>query len=81
MGWITGTAVYFVIWWLTLFMILPIGVQRQEDGGKLVYVVASDMEFDRTYQGNYGELARALWWVIQTNFGQVLKRVPFGGGG
>ena len=55
--------------------------QRQEDGGKLVYVVASDMEFDRTYQGNYGELARALWWVIQTNFGQVLKRVPFGGGG
>lgn len=33
MGLITGSAVYFVVWWLTLFMILPIGVRRQEDGG------------------------------------------------
>ncbi|MEO1268456.1 MAG: phage tail assembly chaperone [Myxococcota bacterium] len=55
--------------------------QRQETGGKLIYVTASDMEFDRTYQGNYGELAAALWWVIKVNFGPVLGRVPFVGGG
>lgn len=27
MGWTTGLATYFVIWWLVLFMVLPWGVQ------------------------------------------------------
>jgi len=30
MGWITHLAVYFVIWWITLFCVLPFGV-RSED--------------------------------------------------
>ena len=33
MGWVTGSAVYFVIWWLTLFIVLPFGVRRREDDG------------------------------------------------
>lgn len=24
-GWVTGLAVYFVVWWITLFMVLPWG--------------------------------------------------------
>jgi len=28
---VTGTAVYFIIWWITLFMVLPFGVQRDTD--------------------------------------------------
>ena len=31
MGWISGIAVYAIIWWLTFFMILPMGIRRQED--------------------------------------------------
>ena len=27
MGWLTGLAIYFIIWWITLFMILPFGVR------------------------------------------------------
>jgi predicted secreted protein len=27
MGWITGAAIYFVIWWTVIFMVLPWGVQ------------------------------------------------------
>lgn len=27
MGWISGIAVYIVIWWLVIFMVLPWGVQ------------------------------------------------------
>ena len=27
MGWVTGIAVYVVIWWLVLFMVLPWGQQ------------------------------------------------------
>ncbi|NJN06278.1 MAG: DUF1467 family protein [Rhodobacteraceae bacterium] len=25
MGWITGAAIYFVIWWTVIFMVLPWG--------------------------------------------------------
>lgn len=27
MGWISGIAVYFIIWWLALFLVLPWGVR------------------------------------------------------
>ena len=30
MGWITHLAIYFVVWWITLFIVLPFGVQRDE---------------------------------------------------
>ncbi len=30
MGWISGIAVYIVIWWLVIFMVLPWGVQPVE---------------------------------------------------
>jgi predicted secreted protein len=31
MSFITGFAIYFIIWWITLFAILPIGVRTQAD--------------------------------------------------
>ena len=27
MGWVSGTVVYFLIWWVTLFAVLPIGAR------------------------------------------------------
>lgn len=33
--------------------------------------------FDSIYQANYGELAKALWFVVESNWGGVLKRLPF----
>ena len=32
MGWVSGIAVYIVIWWLVIFMVLPWGVQPIEEG-------------------------------------------------
>jgi predicted secreted protein len=29
MNWMTGTALYFIIWWLVLFIFLPLGNPRQ----------------------------------------------------
>ncbi|MGH1405156.1 MAG: DUF1467 family protein [Rhodomicrobiaceae bacterium] len=29
-------ATYFIIWWLTLFMVLPFGVKTQEEDGDVV---------------------------------------------
>ena len=31
MNWLTIVAVYFVIWWLSLFVVLPIGVRTQDE--------------------------------------------------
>lgn len=31
MSWFTAFAVYFVIWWLTLFLVLPHGVRSQAE--------------------------------------------------
>jgi predicted secreted protein len=31
MGWVTGIAVYIVVWWISLFGVLPWGVHRSEN--------------------------------------------------
>jgi predicted secreted protein len=32
-NWISGIAVYLVIWWVVLFAVLPFGVRRNEEQG------------------------------------------------
>ncbi len=32
MTWTTGLAIYFLIWWITLFAILPFGIKSQHEG-------------------------------------------------
>jgi predicted secreted protein len=32
----TVMAIYFLIWWLTLFAVLPWGVRSQEEGGDVI---------------------------------------------
>jgi len=34
MSWATGVMVYLVIWWIVLFAVLPLGVQRVENPGR-----------------------------------------------
>ena len=31
----TAMAIYFLIWWITLFVVLPFGVQPQHEGGAI----------------------------------------------
>jgi len=31
-----GAAIYVVIWWIVLFVVLPIGVHSQQESGKVV---------------------------------------------
>ena len=33
MNWTLGLALYFLIWWVTLFAVLPFGVRSQEESG------------------------------------------------
>lgn len=36
MGWTLGIASYFVIWWISLFAVLPFGVRSQHEAGDIV---------------------------------------------
>lgn len=36
MGWTMGIATYFVIWWISLFAVLPFGVKSQQESGEVV---------------------------------------------
>ena len=36
MSWTMGFALYFIIWWVCLFAVLPFGVRTQGDAGELV---------------------------------------------
>lgn len=31
MGWVSGIAVYFIVWWVVLFAVLPWGVRAPDD--------------------------------------------------
>jgi predicted secreted protein len=31
MGWTSISAIFFIVWWMVLFMVLPFGVKREEN--------------------------------------------------
>ncbi|MBO6553060.1 MAG: DUF1467 family protein [Roseitalea sp.] len=35
MGWLSAVAIFFIIWWVTLFAVLPIGVRSQAEAGQV----------------------------------------------
>ena len=36
MAWTTAAAIYFVIWWIVLFTVLPFGVRNASEAGETV---------------------------------------------
>jgi predicted secreted protein len=36
MSWTTAAAIYFIIWWVVLFAVLPWGVRSQAESGEVV---------------------------------------------
>jgi predicted secreted protein len=36
MSWTTAVAIYFIVWWITLFAVLPWGVRSQAESGEVV---------------------------------------------
>lgn len=37
MTWISWAALYFIVWWLCLFAVLPFGVTNQSDTGEITH--------------------------------------------
>jgi predicted secreted protein len=36
MSWTLGVAIYFIVWWIVLFAVLPIGLRTQDEEGEVV---------------------------------------------
>lgn len=58
MGWITGTAIYFVIWWTVLFAILPIGTRSQVDDEEVILGTA------HSAPTNFSFARKAFWTTL-----------------
>jgi predicted secreted protein len=36
MSWTTAVAIYFIVWWVVLFAVLPWGVRSQDESGSVI---------------------------------------------
>ncbi|MHA6288675.1 DUF1467 family protein [Maricaulis sp. CAU 1757] len=84
-GVVNGIVVYLIMWWLVLFMMLPIGVTSQHEDGE---IVAGSEPGAPTHHG----LGRKAWWTTVatsilwliyfavTESGVVGRWMPTGGG-
>ncbi len=79
---ISGLAIYFVIWWLTLFIILPIGLRTQDEDQSVVPgTVASAPTRFRAVRvmaltTAVSAVIYATWYVGETYFGWSFKDLP-----
>lgn len=79
---LSGLAVYFVIWWLTLFAVLPIGLRTQaEDQNIVPGTVASAPTRFRALRiflttSIVSGLIYGAWYVAEVYFGIGFKDLP-----
>ena len=36
MKWTSAIAIYFIIWWLVMFVVLPFGIKNSSEAGEIV---------------------------------------------
>ncbi|CAH0340353.1 DUF1467 family protein [Rhizobium sp. CECT 9324] len=79
---ISALAVYFVIWWLTLFVVLPIGLRTQAEDGNVVpgTVASAPTRFRGLRVMMTTTIVSALiyggWYVASTYFGISVNDLP-----
>ena len=75
-------AVYFVIWWLTLFIVLPIGMRSQQEEGEVVLgtVASAPAKFSGLRVVILTSLIAALlqggWLLASHFFGVSISSLP-----
>ncbi len=78
----SALAVYFVIWWLTLFAILPIGMRTQDEDQSVVpgTVASAPTRFRAGRVMLLTTVVSAIiygaWYVAETYFGWSFKDLP-----
>ena len=75
-------AVYFVIWWMTLFIVLPFGLRTQADENQVV--PGTTESAPARFRGGKVVLTTtaiaaviyAAWWVLSVRFGYGIDAIP-----
>lgn len=75
-------AVYFIIWWLTLFAVLPLGMRSQDDEGEVtlgtVGSAPAHMRMGRVLiiTTLVSAVIYGLWIAASTYFGMSIASLP-----
>ncbi|MCO5730631.1 DUF1467 family protein [Rhizobium sp. SSA_523] len=79
---LSAFAVYFIIWWITLFAVLPIGLRTQADENEVVLgTVASAPARFRAVRvllltTAISALVYGTWYLVSSQFGLSLSSLP-----
>jgi predicted secreted protein len=77
-----GFAVYFIVWWITLFAVLPIGLRTQAEDNDIVLgtVPSAPTRFRALFTFSLTTLISAIvyaaWYVSTTYFGWGFDALP-----
>lgn len=82
MNYFTFFAIYFVVWWITLFACLPIGLKTQAEANEVV--PGSVESAPHRFQARKVLLLTTvisgaicgIWWIAVTRFGLTLDSLP-----
>ncbi len=75
-------AIYFIIWWLTLFIVLPIGLRTQAEENEIVpgSVESAPARFRplRVFlmTSVLAAVIHVAWYVLSVRFGYGLDAIP-----
>jgi predicted secreted protein len=83
MGWLSALAIFFIIWWVVLFVMLPIGLRTQDED--------HDVTLGTTPSAPSGRHMRAvlvrttlvslaafgLYWLVTTYLGLGIDDIPY----
>ena len=75
-------AVYFIIWWITLFMVLPLGMRSQDDDGEVTLgtVASAPAKFRGLRVMLLTTVISAViygaWFVVSNYLGFTLGSLP-----
>ena len=82
MTFFTGFAIYFVIWWVTLFMVLPHGNQSQAEAGSIqpgtepAAPVNARLGTKLLLNSLLAGFVFAIYWIVTGTLGYSLDDIP-----
>jgi len=82
MGFFTGFAIYFIIWWVTLFIVLPYGTRSQAEDGHVIEgtdpgaPTIARLPQKLMWNSIIAAGLFAFYWVVTDYFGLWFEDIP-----
>jgi predicted secreted protein len=67
-GWFLAFAIFFIVWWVSLFVVLPFGIETQSDSGEMVKGTSAGAPINP----RFGRIVALTTIVASFAFGVVL---------